>query len=104
MQIYTKILIGMVVGAVIGLALGPQSRFLEHDFYKINDATSVELRFAVTDSPSDSRNALIPFPSGIPLDMTALETRYVEKNTDQGIKETLRDWVKVEILFYIIKN
>ena len=99
MQIYTKILIGMVVGAVIGLALGPQSRFLEHDFYKINDATSVELRFAVTDFPSDSRNGLIPFPSGVPLDMTALETRYVEKNTDQGIKETLRDWVKVEILF-----
>jgi Na+/H+-dicarboxylate symporter len=44
MQIYTKILIGMAVGATIGLTLGPTSTFLTPDLYKIDDASSIELR------------------------------------------------------------
>ena len=43
MQIYTKILIGMAVGAIVGLTLGPTSTFLTPDLYKIDDASSVEL-------------------------------------------------------------
>ena len=43
MKIYTKILIGMAVGAVIGLTLGPKSEFLEADLYKVESAKSITL-------------------------------------------------------------
>lgn len=42
MQIYTKILIGMVVGATIGLVAGPKSPLLEKDLFNVN-AGSVAL-------------------------------------------------------------
>lgn len=43
MQIYTKILIGMAVGAVIGLTLGPRSAFLEADLYRLKGPSAVLL-------------------------------------------------------------
>jgi Na+/H+-dicarboxylate symporter len=43
MQIYTKILLGMVVGATLGLTVGPESSFLPHDLYKLGDASKVTL-------------------------------------------------------------
>jgi proton glutamate symport protein len=41
MQIYTKILLGMAVGAVIGLTLGPRSALLEADLYRIKGPQAV---------------------------------------------------------------
>jgi Na+/H+-dicarboxylate symporter len=68
-KIYTKILIGMVVGAVIGLTLGPKSNLLEHDLYKIKDASKATI---LTDR-GDPASAL-PLPEGVSLDFHAEET------------------------------
>ncbi|MCB9544766.1 MAG: dicarboxylate/amino acid:cation symporter [Myxococcales bacterium] len=38
MQIYTKILIGMAVGVVLGITLGPKSDLLTHDLYRVKRA------------------------------------------------------------------
>jgi Na+/H+-dicarboxylate symporter len=70
MQIYTKILIGMGVGAAIGLLLGPKSPVLEKDTYKIADSGKVSLLA----DPADPGSTL-PLPSGVPMDLEALETR-----------------------------
>jgi Na+/H+-dicarboxylate symporter len=69
-KIYTKILIGMGVGAVIGLTLGPKSSFLEHDLYKIKDAGSATLVTDVDDPQSE-----IPLPKGVSIELRATETR-----------------------------
>jgi Na+/H+-dicarboxylate symporter len=52
MQIYTKILIGMGVGAAIGILLGPKSVMLEADTYVLPDASTVELRLDRDDEQS----------------------------------------------------
>ncbi|MEZ4464473.1 MAG: dicarboxylate/amino acid:cation symporter [bacterium] len=38
MQVYTKILIGMAVGVVLGITLGPKSDLLDHDLYRVKGA------------------------------------------------------------------
>lgn len=43
MQLYTKVLIGMAVGALIGIFLGPKSEFLPKDTYAVSDASSLTL-------------------------------------------------------------
>jgi Na+/H+-dicarboxylate symporter len=44
MQIYTKILLGMVIGVLLGATLGPTSVLLNHDLYIIRDPANVHLR------------------------------------------------------------
>ena len=56
MQIYTKILIGMAVGAVLGLTLGPTSTMLTPDLFKIEDASSITLE-------SEPNGARLELPS-----------------------------------------
>lgn len=55
MQVYTKILIGMVVGALVGGFLGPNAATLEHDLYVIPDGRGVEVRLKL-DEPSSKLN------------------------------------------------
>jgi len=43
MKIYTKILIGMAVGAIIGLTVGPKSAMMDHDLFKLSDASKFEI-------------------------------------------------------------
>ena len=52
MQLYTKVLIGMGVGAAIGILLGPKSEFLEADTYQVTDASRIELRIDRADPTS----------------------------------------------------
>jgi Na+/H+-dicarboxylate symporter len=55
MQIYTKILIGMVVGVIIGLTLGPKSSFLPKDLYRVPNASSTKnFRFFVDTNAEDA--------------------------------------------------
>lgn len=58
MKIYTKILIGMIVGAALGLALGPKSELLPHDFYRVDQASQVTL--LVDQGDPDTALALPP--------------------------------------------
>lgn len=90
MQVYTKILIGMAVGAVLGLALGPNSSFLEHDRYSYRSAAGAELYLDRGDP--DSRLTL----PAVPLDL-AVEETIRGKVTDAGGAELEVDtWVRVQ--------
>lgn len=40
MQIYTKILIGMLTGVAVGLVAGPRSELLDHDLYRLKGSTA----------------------------------------------------------------
>ena len=44
MQVYTKILLGMAVGVVVGALLGPTSAFLPHDLYLIREGKPFRLQ------------------------------------------------------------
>ena len=43
MQLYTKILIGMVIGVIVGLCFGPNAALLEHDLYYYSSAKKIPL-------------------------------------------------------------
>ncbi len=100
MKIYTKILIGMGVGAIVGLTLGPKSAFLEADLYKIDDASKIKL---YTD-PDDPDSAL-PIPkkakaeNKVSLELTALETRTTTKVDKNNEPHELPSMVRVEFEF-----
>ena len=69
MQLYTKILIGMAVGAIIGLTLGPNSPWLSHNLYKITDASQVHFQRDRADA-----NSLVALPQSTSLRFMAEET------------------------------
>ena len=68
MQIYTKILIGMAVGAVVGLTLGPTSTLLPHDLYRVDNASTLEFR-----ADKDDAKTRLELP-GVKVNLKALET------------------------------
>ncbi|MEZ4434342.1 MAG: dicarboxylate/amino acid:cation symporter [bacterium] len=95
MQVYTKILIGMAVGAVIGLTLGPNSSLLEHDRYKLRDSSAVEI-YLDRDDPQ-SRLALPAIPGagrGVPLDFEATEVVTGSIADATGAQVEVPLWVK----------
>jgi len=94
MKIYTKILIGMAVGAILGLTLGPKSGLLPHDSYQVDKASMVTL-LADKDNP-DSRIAL---PSSAPLDLRAVETIVEEVTDGNGQVQKLPTLVRVKFTF-----
>ena len=94
MQIYTKILIGMAVGALLGIFLGPNSLFLTHDAYDIRDAS--QLVFQKDTADPSSR---VQLPDGIPVRMLLIETRN-EKHQDLiGAEVEVPVWAKVSFPF-----
>lgn len=52
MQMYTRILIGMVIGTLLGLFLGPSSPWLSADTYRARDAASFEFRLDLEEAHS----------------------------------------------------
>lgn len=94
MQIYTKVLIGMGVGAAIGLALGPKSELLEHDTYVLDDASTVVLRVDRADAES-----AIELPEGTDLELEIVETVDEERADASGQSHTVRAWAKVRFRF-----
>ena len=94
MQIYTKILIGMAVGALLGIFLGPNSFFLAHDAYDIRDASQIVLLKNYADDASR-----VALPANIPVRMVLLESRK-EKHTDLiGEEHDVPVWAKVQFPF-----
>lgn len=88
MQVYTKILIGMAVGAVIGLTLGPNSSLLDHDLYKFKNGARAELYLDRADPATR-----IEFPAGVPLDFQATEVVTGEVVDATGARITVPLWV-----------
>ncbi|PIE17169.1 MAG: hypothetical protein CSA65_09555 [Proteobacteria bacterium] len=58
MQVYTKIFIGMALGIVVGLALGPQSSWLAQDMIVVPDPGSLALKV----SPEGGAHPVLPLP------------------------------------------
>ena len=73
MQVYTKILIGMAVGAVIGLTLGPSSMLLEGNAYRVNDPSTVAL---FTDRHDPSTEVRLPESKGKITRSSPVSTRF----------------------------
>jgi len=94
MQIYTKILIGMAVGALLGIFLGPNSLFLTHDLYKIPDPARVVFQ----QDPADQFSR-VQLPAGIPIRMMLLETRQEKREDLIGEETELPVWAKVQFPF-----
>lgn len=89
MQIYTKILIGMAVGVVIGLFAGPNSAFLERDLYRVDDASRVHLRLDRGDASTE-----VKLPA-VELAMRQLEVVEEGVQSATGQTVTLPVWVRV---------
>lgn len=94
MQIYTKILIGMLVGAVLGIGLGPSSAFLTHDAYDVADPAHIVFRM----EPRESA-ARVALPRGVPLRLVRLETRSETRRDLLGQDVEVPVWVRVHFPF-----
>ncbi len=94
MKIYTKILIGMAVGAILGLTLGPKSGFLKHDSYELNKASQVTLL-----SDKDNPSSVVAIPGDLPLRLKAVETIYKDVRGDDGKVTKLPAFVRVKFKF-----
>lgn len=104
MQVYTKILIGMLVGAIIGLTLGPNSGFLEADVYKVTSWERLDLRADKDDPTSAVQLPGRPKPppgmkagKATPLFLQLVETEKVSKTDKQGEDQEVIEWSKVRI-------
>ncbi|MCA9581236.1 MAG: dicarboxylate/amino acid:cation symporter, partial [Myxococcales bacterium] len=93
MQIYTKVLIGMAVGAAIGIFLGPNSEFLEHDTYAIRNASTVEVR---RDHRFESTAVALP---KTPVNFKVLETKYEDRTDARGQVTKAPAWAKVRFKY-----
>ena len=94
MQLYTKILIGMAVGAVVGLLLGPNSLLLTHDVYAIRDASQIVFQQNPTDAASR-----VQIPAGVPVQMRLLETTFEQHPDLLGEEKAVPVWAKVRFPF-----
>lgn len=94
-QVYTKILIGMLVGAVLGLTLGPNSPLLPADIYAVDDWERLQLQV----DREDPATAL-PMPSPGTQGPLRLELVRVERRAetdDRGTTHDLPAWSRVRL-------
>ncbi|MBL4684370.1 MAG: dicarboxylate/amino acid:cation symporter [Nannocystaceae bacterium] len=102
MQVYTKILIGMLVGAVLGLTLGPKSMFLDADLYKVSSWDRLELR---TDRDDPSTVVQLPVPKKkangevTPLRLPILETVTETREDRKGDPQEVETWSRVRLTY-----
>jgi proton glutamate symport protein len=94
MKIYTKILLGMIIGAVVGLTLGPTSELLEHDLYKVADGSRVHLRLDRQDAASE-----LPLPEGVGVSLKVIEVLNEERKDAAGVVEELPAWARVSFRY-----
>ena len=93
MQIYTKIMLGMFVGALVGLTLGPSSVLLDADTYKVGDAGSVTLLKDRHDATTQ-----LTLPAGYSMRLRIVEE--VKGVVEDGAGgQVATQWVKVTFPF-----
>jgi len=102
-QVYTKILIGMLVGAILGLTLGPNSSFLEADIYKVTSWERLDLQTDKDDPSTAFRLPAKPKKAGgkptapKPLRLSIVEAESTELTDSQGETTSATAWSKVEL-------
>ncbi len=94
MKIYTKILIGMLVGAVVGLTLGPQSPLLEADLYHVHSAEQVTLLADPEDPDSE-----LPLPPEAELRLSKLDVVTTSKVDASGDRHEIPELARVSFRF-----
>lgn len=94
MKIYTKILIGMAVGAILGLTLGPKSDLLKHDSYELESASQVTLLADRNDPGSE-----LTLPASQALSLRVLEIFEDQVADAAGVTHKLPVFVHVEFEF-----
>ena len=94
MQLYTQILLGMAIGATVGLTLGPNSTLLDHNFYKITNAASVHLRLDRTDPATE-----VKLPMDVAIGLIAMEAVTESRPDIRGRTAEVPVWVRVQCPF-----
>ncbi len=98
-QVYTKILLGMLVGALIGLLLGPSSSLLEADTYQVTAWERLDLHTSRDDSGVEIRLPSARRTQGkpVPLHLSVLEV--VEEDAVDAKGETMAvpAWSRVSL-------
>ena len=117
MQIYTKILIGMAIGVIIGVFAGPKSTFLDADLYRTTVSSSdtnlamplgnhLKARWTTVGTgacPKDlNADALktcrlpLPFPAGLRIDTTGMDIVTIanERHVSGRVRVDERMWLK----------
>ena len=117
MQIYTKILIGMAVGVIVGVFAGPKSTFLDADLYRTTVSSSdtnlamplgnhLKARWTTVGTgkcPEDlNADALkncrlpLPFPAGLRIDTTGMEIVTIanDRHVSGRVRVDERMWLK----------
>jgi len=94
-QIYTKILIGMAVGAIGGLTLGPSSSMLEHDLYQARSGVEIRLDRDDAGSKLVLPKVLNSKRAEVPHDLRVIEVVKGEVKDKAGKAHAVPRWVKV---------
>jgi len=89
MQIYTKILIGMLVGVVIGLTLGPKSSFLPKDLYRVPNASSTKNYRFFVDVKAEQSDAMRTDADGKKHPVSTLDFAEITKGFKGGKTPTI---------------
>ena len=95
MQIYTKILIGMAVGAVVGLTLGPTSQFLDHDMYQARSGVELRLDRVKAASKIDLPRVINASRKEVLHDLHILEVVKDKIADGSGKAHEVAAWVKI---------
>ena len=95
MQLYTKILLGMFVGAALGLTLGPKSSLLTKDTYEValRSGAKVHLRLKRGEA------APLPIPDGVKLRLRVLETVTETLTDSAGAPSERPTWARVTLRY-----
>ncbi len=91
MKLHTQILLGMLAGAALGLAFGPNAALLPHDVYQLSAASQAELRLT-----PDEGAARLDLGGG-PLELTLLEERRGELRDALGAPHQVTTWARVRL-------
>ncbi|MEE2787838.1 MAG: dicarboxylate/amino acid:cation symporter [Myxococcota bacterium] len=89
MKIYTKILLGMAVGVILGLTVGPKSSMLDHDMYPLGDASKFEIR-----TGADQPTEVLALPKGLKIDFQRIEIKTGQATSLDGQSHEVPVWVK----------
>lgn len=92
MKIYTQVLIGMAVGALIGIFLGPKSEFLEKDTFIISDAGGQSF-YLNKDDPSSQ----VEFPAEMRLNLQSNKLAYEMRTDAKGEQVKVPVWAEVQL-------
>lgn len=91
MKLHTQILLGMLAGAALGIAFGPNAALLPHDTYALSSAAQAALHT----TPDDGAPRL--HLGDAPLELKILEARRGEARDALGVSHEVTTWARVQL-------